>query len=100
DLLVRWRGPLRITPGCGGTALPAMQVGVTAPGPPPAEGKAVADVVAAAGHLLDHCRPARAGVPVQGRIEPPSGDAPPMAATCSVTVRDEGSFLLAQALIA
>lgn len=105
-LLVRWSGPLRVTPGCGTTALPALTVAVKAAGPPPDERTAVADVVAAAGHLLDRCRPERAGVAVQGRIyppsggtSPPSGNTPPMAATCSVSLQHEGQFLTAQALI-
>jgi hypothetical protein len=105
-LLVRWSGPLRVTPGCGTTALPALTVAVKAPGPPPDERTAVADVVAASGHLLDHCRPKRAGAAVQGRIyppsgnsSPPSGNTPPMTATCSVSIRREGQFLVAQTLI-
>jgi hypothetical protein len=97
-LPVRWRGPLRVTPGCGKTALPAVTVAVNAPGPPD-DLAAVADVVAASGHLLDHCRPRLAGVPVQGLIYPPSGKAPPMPATCSVNITREGSFSVADALI-
>src|SRR5204863_334469 len=57
DLRVRWEGPLRITPGCGLTALRPVRVAVTSPGLPPSESAAVSDVVAASGHLLDHCRP-------------------------------------------
>jgi hypothetical protein len=98
-LHVRWRGPLRITPGCEKTALPALRVGVTSPGRP-AESAAVADVVAASGHLLDRCRPERAGVAVQGKIDPPSGNAPSMRAMCGVRIKHEGRFLVAQALIA
>lgn len=99
-LRVRWRGPLRITPGCEHTALPVLHVGVGSPGPPPSDGTAVSDVVAASGHLLDRCRPKRAGVAVQGEIDPPSGGAPAMHATCVVRVRHEGQFLVAQSLIA
>ena len=36
---------------------------------------------------------------MQGQIDPPSGDTPPMQATCSVSLQDEGEFLVAQALI-
>jgi hypothetical protein len=86
-LFVRWRGPLQVTPGCGQKALPAQRVGVTAPGPPPDERTAVADAVSASNHLLDHCRPERARIPVQGLIYPPGRDAPPMPATCSVSSR-------------
>ena len=86
-LFVRCSGPLRVTPGCGTTALPALTVAVDTPGPPPDERTAVAAVVAASGHLLDHCRPEEAGVAVQGQIYPPRGNTPPMAATCSVTLR-------------
>jgi hypothetical protein len=95
----RWRGPLRVTPGCGTTALPSLTVAVKAPGPPPDEHKAVADVVAASGHLLDRCRPKQAGVAVRGQIYPPSGNTPPMSATCSVSLQRDGRFLVAQALI-
>jgi hypothetical protein len=98
-LPVRWRGPLRVTPGCDQSALPVLPVGVKSPGPPADEHAALADVVAASGHLLDHCRPERAGVAVQGQIYPPSGNTPPMAATCSVSIQHEGQFLVAQALI-
>src|SRR5215467_2414267 len=106
-LRVRWRGPLQVTPGCVQTALPVLSVGVNAPGPPPDDTTALAAVVAASGHLLDHCRPERAGVAVQGQIFPPSGDTfppggdtPPMSTTCSVSIRNEGQFLVAQTLIA
>jgi hypothetical protein len=99
-LRVRWRGPLRVTPGCGTTALPTLTVAVTAPGPPGDETTALADVVAASGHLLDHCRPEHSGVAVQGQIYAPSGDTPPMSATCSVSLQNEGQFLVAQTLIA
>jgi hypothetical protein len=106
-LRVRWRGPLQVTPGCEQTPLAVLPVGVTSPGPPPNDGTAVSDVVAASGHLLDHCRPERAGVAVQGQIFPPSGDTfppsgdtPPMSATCSVSIQNEGQFLVAQTLIA
>ena len=99
-LRVRWEGPLKLTPGCGQSALPVLPVGVKAPGPPPDETSALADVVAASGHLLDHCRPEQAGVAVQGQIFPPSGDTPPMATTCSVSIQNEGQFLVAQTLIA
>ena len=98
-LPVRWRGPLRITPGCETTALPALRVNVKSPGRPADEHSAVADVVAASGHLLDRCRPERAGVAVQGQIYPPSGKTPPMPATCSVSIQRDGQFLVAQALV-
>jgi hypothetical protein len=99
-LRVRWRGPLRVTPGCGTTALPTLTVAVESPGRPADERAAVAEVVAASGHLLDHCRPERAGVAVQGQIYPPTGSTPRMSASCSVSLRREGQFLVAQVLIA
>jgi hypothetical protein len=98
-LRVRWQGPLRVTPGCEKTALPMLRVGVESPGPPPDDRTAVADVVAASGHLLDHCRPEQAGVAVQGQIESPDRKAPAMSATCSVSLQPEGQFVVAQALI-
>jgi hypothetical protein len=99
-LRVRWRGPLRVTPGCGTTALPALSVAVRAPGLPRDDRSAVANVVSASGHLLDHCLPVRAGVAVQGQVYAPGGKAPPMRATCSVTLQREGRFDVAQVLIA
>jgi hypothetical protein len=96
---VRWEGPLRITPFCGEAPLPVLRVGVVAPGPPPDRQTAVADVVAASAHLLDSCRPHKAGVPVQGKIYVPSRSALPMAARCSVGIRREGKFLVAQELL-
>jgi hypothetical protein len=99
EVAVRWRGPLRITPGCEDAALPTLQADVTAPGPAPDEATAVSDVVASSGHLLDRCRPQQAGVAVRGEIDPPHPGAPPMSATCSVTVHSEGAFLVAQELV-
>lgn len=99
-IAVRWRGPLRITPGCDGKALPALRVWVTAPGAPADESAAVDEVVAAAGHLLDQCRPQAPGVAVNGQIYPPSGSAPPMSAQCTVSIDSEGAFWVAQVLVA
>ncbi|MDP9341473.1 MAG: hypothetical protein M3Q23_05045 [Actinomycetota bacterium] len=99
DVRVRWAGPLAITPSCQQTTLPSLRTEVAASGPTPDNAAALADVVAASGHLLDHCRPTRAGVPVQGRIEPPSGTTPPMQAACSITLEPQGSFLHAQELV-
>ena len=96
---VRWQGPLRITPLCGQTRLPTLRVGVIAAGPPANGEKAVADVVAAAGHLFDHCRPQRAGVPVRGQIDAPDGNSPPLNASCSVSIQPAGQFWLARALV-
>lgn len=98
-LTVRWRGPLQITPECLGKPLPTLSVGVVAPWPGPDKSAAVGQVVAAAGHLLDHCRPQTSGVPVDGQIDPPSGTAPPMQAQCSVTITSAGRFLVAQVLV-
>ena len=99
SVLIRWSGPLQVTPECVGKPLPVLQVGVTAPGPPSDEAAAIAEVVAAAGHLLDQCRPQTPGVPVEGQINPPSGSVPPMSAQCSVSLGSEGSFWVAQVLI-
>jgi hypothetical protein len=96
---VRWAGPLQVTPGCEDTALPPLRVKVTSPGPPPDDQTAIADVVAASGGLLDKCRPQQSGVAVQGEIDGPGGAAPPLEATCSVSVHSEGGFLVAQALV-
>lgn len=94
-----WSGPLRITPGCEQTPLPPVRVALTAAGRPPSPGIAVAEVVAASGHLLDNCRPQAAGVPVTGRIDPPSGDAPSMPARCSIALESRRGFSLAQVLV-
>jgi len=96
---VRWTGPLVIAPRCLGRPLPVLHVRVSAPWPRPVESAAVDEVVAAAGHLLDHCRPQTPGVPVEGQIYPPSGSAPPMDAQCSVSLTRDGNFLQAQVLV-
>lgn len=95
---VRWRGPLRITPGCL-KPLPALRVRVNAPGPPSDTLAAIDEVVAASGHLLDQCRPQTPGVPVDGQIDPPSGRTPPMPAQCSLSFTSEGAFWVAQLLV-
>jgi len=100
EVLVRWEGPLRITAGCSRRSLPPLQVAVASPGPPPDGSTAVSEVVAAAGHMLDHCRPQTPGVPVDGQLDAPvSGAAPPMSAQCSVSVSSEGNFWDAQVLV-
>ncbi len=96
---VRWGGPLQITPNCLGKALPVLHVHVNAPWPRPDQSAAVDEVVAASRHLLDHCRPQTPGFPVSGQIEPPSGDAPPLSAQCSLSISREGTFLVAQVLV-
>jgi len=98
-LRVRWQGPLRVTPGCDVSAAPSIRVTVTSPGPPASTTAAFDDVVAATGHLFDHCRPTGPGASVVGRIDAPRRSAPPMRARCSITVRHERSFDLAQALV-
>ena len=99
DVWLRWSGPLSIKPTCVGETLPTLRTVVAAPGPAPDETQAVADVVAAAGHLFDKCRPVRARVPVIGTIDPPSGTAPAMHAACSIDLRREGFFWVAQTLV-
>jgi len=99
DVWVRWAGPVSIQPSCSGITLPTLRTTVTAPGPTPGATRAIADVVEVAGHLFDKCRPARAGVPVFGTIEPPSGHAPAMRARCSIDLHREGSFWVAQSLV-
>ncbi|MGH2977480.1 MAG: hypothetical protein ACRDKC_03785 [Gaiellaceae bacterium] len=99
SMSVRWKGPLRITPGCEQKLLPALQVTVVTPGPPPDEPTAMGDVVAATGHLLDRCRPEKSGVAVEGQIDPPEGSGPPMDARCSASLHSEGRFLVAQVLV-
>lgn len=96
---VRWRGPFEITPECLGKPLPVLHVGVLAAWPGPKQSTAVSQVVAAAGHLLDHCRPQTPGVAVDGQIYPPSGTAPPLDAQCSVSLTPDGPFLIGQVLV-
>ena len=97
---VRWKGPLQITPGCVRKSLHPLQVAVSSPGPPADGSTAVSEVVAAAGHLLDHCRPQTPGVAVDGLIYAPDGPPlPPMSAQCSVSITSEGSFSVAQVLV-
>ena len=99
DVTARWNGPFQITPECLGQRLPALRVRVLAAWPGPDQGTAVAQVVSAAGHLLDHCRPQTPGVAVEGQIYPPSGTAPPLDAQCSVSLSSAGRFLVAQVLV-
>lgn len=99
DLRVRWEGPLRVVPGCDVTAAPGVRVAVTSPGPPASATAALKDVVAATGHLLDHCRPVVPGVAVTGRIDAPQHSAPPLHTECSITVREETGFDVAQVLV-
>jgi hypothetical protein len=97
---VRWEGPLRITPRCSRRSLPPLHVAVLSPGPPADGGAAVSEVVAAAGHMLDQCRPQTPGVPVDGQLDAPAGGtAPPMSAQCSVSLSSEGNFWDAQVLV-
>jgi hypothetical protein len=98
-LRVRWEGPLRVTPGCGTSAAPALRVAVTSPGLPASAKAAVQDVVAATGHLLDHCRPVDRGVAVTGRIDAPKHSAPPLRTRCSISLRAEKDFDVAQVLV-
>jgi hypothetical protein len=99
DVPVRWNGPLRIRPLCEQARLPVLRVDVTSSGPPRDTSSAVAAVAAASLHLLDHCRPQTPGVAVNGQIDPPSGNAPPMSAQCSVSIEPEGTFSVAQVLV-
>ena len=96
---VRWRGPLELTPECLGKELPALEVRVAAPGPPADQSAAIAEVVAASGHLLDHCLPQTPGFPVDGKIDAPVSNVPPLPAECSISLSSEGSFLTAQVLV-
>ena len=99
DAWVRWAGPLSLQPICSGATLPVLRSAVAAPGPAPTASRAIASVVAAAGHVFDHCRPTRLGTPVTGEIHPPSGAAPPMHASCSLMLQREGPFWIARTLI-
>lgn len=99
QLRVRWAGPLRVTPGCDISAAPAVPVAVTSPGRPVGAKAALDDVVAATGHLLDHCRPASPGVAVTGRIDAPQQSAPPLQTRCSITLHAEQGFDVAQVLV-
>ena len=96
---VRWEGPLRVTPGCGVSAGRPVRVAVSSPGLPASANAAVTDVVAASGHLLKHCRPRTSGVSVVGRINAPDGSAPPLQARCSITLRQQRGFYVAQLLV-
>jgi hypothetical protein len=95
---VRWAGPLRVTPGWGNEPLPRVSVRVR-PSAAPSRQSAVAAVVSATGHLLDHCAPTTSGVAVIGRIDAPKHSAPPLRARCSVTLYREDGFFQAQVLI-
>jgi hypothetical protein len=105
---VRWSGPLRITPGCGGEPqtlrsehkrLPTLHVRVAPTTAPVSERAAVARVVANSGHLLDNCRPQVPGVAVDGVLDAPHGLAPPMHARCMISLSRERGFYDAHELI-
>ncbi len=96
---VRWEGPLRVSPSCDGATLPPVRVAVTSPGPPASAKAAVDDVVAATGHLLDHCRPVAPGVAVTGQIDAPQQSAPPLHTRCSISLRENAGFDVAQVLV-
>jgi hypothetical protein len=95
---VRWAGPLRITPGWANAALPPVSVNVK-PSTAPSRHNAIADVLAATGHLLDHCAPTRSGVAVIGRIDAPEHKAPPLQTRCAITLHREPGFFRAQVLL-
>jgi hypothetical protein len=99
DVWVRWSGSVSIQPVCSGVTLPALRTNVVAPGAAPPKPRVIADVVAAAGHLFDKCRPVSSGTPVTGEIDPPSGHAPPMHAACSIDLHREGQFWVARTLV-
>jgi hypothetical protein len=96
---VRWSGPLRITPDCAGTDLPALRVPVARTAAPVSGQAAVAAVIAASGHLLDGCRPSLPGDAVDGVLEEPRGAAPAMPVRCSVRVTRKRGFDVAQELV-
>jgi len=98
DVRVRWAGPLRVTPGWGNERLPTVRVGVKSPGAP-SRRNAIADVLAATGHLLDHCAPVRSGIAVIGRIDAPKHSAPPLHTRCSIGLRREHGLFRAQVLV-
>lgn len=100
DLRVRWEEPLRVTAGCGTFSAPPIRVAVSSPGAPASPKDAVAAVVSATGHLLDHCRPSSPGVAVPGRIDAPDHRVPPLAVHCSVSLQTKKGFDLAQVLVA
>jgi hypothetical protein len=99
DVWVRWSGPVSIQPVCAGVVLPTLHSTVAEEGPLPDQARALADVVAAAGHVFDNCRPVTSGVAVTGEIDPPSGKAPPMPAACSIELHREGQFWAARTLV-
>ena len=97
--LVRWSGPLRITPGWDEAALPALHVAVTTPGSPPSRTEALTDVVASTGRLLDRCTPTKPGVAVTGKIVAPKHSAPPLRVACSIRLHRDHGFFRAQVLV-
>lgn len=101
NLRVRWSGPLRVTAGWNRMPLPPLRVDVATPsGPPPSDQAAIDDVVAHTGGLLDRCHPDASGVAVTGEIDAPKNSAPPMQASCSISLQRERGFIVAQVLIA
>jgi hypothetical protein len=100
QLLVRWGGPLTVTPTCLGTPLPALTLDVAVPGPTPTVADAIEGAAATNGDLLGSCMPVDDGVPTLGTIRPPTpADVPNMAASCSATVTMQNGFAVVRMLI-
>jgi hypothetical protein len=98
--LVRWDGPLTITPTCLKTELPALTGDVDVPGPAPTVDEAISAGAGATGDLLEACTPIEQGVPTLGTIAPPTpDDAPDLAAACSATVTSHDGFAVVRMVI-
>jgi hypothetical protein len=98
--LVRWAGPLSVTPTCLGTTLPALTLDVAVPGPTPIVAAAIEGAAETNGDLLDTCMPVDDGVPTLGTIRPPTpAEVPDMSASCSATVTLHDGFAVVRMLI-
>jgi len=98
--VVKWGGPLMITPTCFGAALPMLTIDVAVPGPTPTVAEAIERAADTNGALMGECSPAIDGSPTVGTIQPPTPtDVPDMSASCSAAVEQHDGFALVRMLI-
>jgi hypothetical protein len=86
-LIVRWGGPLTLTPTCLDTVFPALTIDIAVPGSTPTVAEAIERAADTNGALLGMCMPLESGQPTLGTIQPPTPfKVPDMSASCSARV--------------
>jgi hypothetical protein len=99
DTVVRWTGPLRLVPLCGGLhgdaqEMPPIDVNVTVPATVLGRADALDRVLRRTGGIFDACRPAPDGSWTTGSIAPPDGSMSfsPLGARCRARMEERGGF--------